>query len=260
MTAAHIKEIIEDSRKQCFCSKQLHFNSEHFENYIFEDINFENIIFSNCVFKDCTFKKCYFYNINFLNTRFTDCKFNIHDSVDTSFINCSLLRISFSARSLTRWHFYSSELARVNFAVDKFYYPTFVYCMIGEIFGLPYIPMACPEEGSFIGYKIANVYPIPRDHKFLEERCIVKLRIPEDAKRSSNVSRNCRCNKAEVLDIVSIDNSRHYDTAFSMFDHHFCYTVGKTVEVKDFNENRWSTYTAGIHFFMNKQEAIDYIN
>lgn len=257
MTAAHIKEIIEDSRKQCFY-KQVYFNNEVFKDCTFENMDFENIIFSNCIFKNCIFKDCCFHDTVFLYIEFTDCKFDIDDSRDTSFTTCRLLRTSFSARSLTRWHFYGSDLGNIDFTVSKFHYPSFVYCSIEGVSGLPNIPMACPEEGSFIAYKIARLCRTPSNHKFWEESCIVKLRIPEDAKRSSGISRKCRCNKAQVLDIVSIDNGKHYDTAFSMFDSNFSYTIGETVEVEDFDENRWNTCAAGIHFFMSKQEAIDY--
>ena len=45
--------------------------------------------------------------------------------------------------------------------------------------------LACPEEGSFIGYKKAN-------------RCIIKLLILEDSKRSSATTSKCRCDKAKV--------------------------------------------------------------
>ena len=58
-----------------------------------------------------------------------------------------------------------------------------------------YIAMQCPEEGSYIGFKkcCGNL--------------IVKLRIPEDAVRSSATSRKCRASKAEVLSITHIDGS-----------------------------------------------------
>ena len=36
------------------------------------------------------------------------------------------------------------------------------------------------------------------------------------------------------------------------------YEVDKTVEVTDFSEDRQSECAKGIHFFINRQEAIDY--
>ena len=105
--------------------------------------------------------------------------------------------------------------------------------------------LQCPEEGSFIGYKKA-------DNK------IVKLLITEDAKRSSATTRKCRCNKAKVLSITSIDGKEEYTKVVSNYDSDFIYEVGKIVEVKDFDENRWNECSNGIHFFITRDEAVMY--
>ena len=111
---------------------------------------------------------------------------------------------------------------------------------------VPYIPMVCPEEGDFIGWKKAG-------------NKIVKLRIPEDALRSSATTRKCRCNKAEVIEIYNIDGTIADERIVnSNYDSSFTYEVGKTVEVQDFDTNRWKRCTRGIHFFINQQEAINY--
>ena len=111
---------------------------------------------------------------------------------------------------------------------------------------VPYIPMVCPEEGDFIGWKRAGDK-------------IVKLRIPEDALRSSSTTRKCRCNKAEVIEIYNIDGTIADERIVkSSYDSSFTYEVGKTVEVQDFDTNRWEECTRGIHFFINRQEAVDY--
>ena len=111
---------------------------------------------------------------------------------------------------------------------------------------VPYIPMVCPEEGVFIGWKKAGGK-------------IVKLRIPEDALRSSATTRKCRCNKAEVIEIYNIDGTIADErTVNSNYASSFTYEVGKTVEVQDFDTNRWEECAKGIHFFINRQEAINY--
>ena len=115
---------------------------------------------------------------------------------------------------------------------------------------VPYIPMVCPEEGDFTGWKKAE------GHK---DKVIVKLRIPSDAKRSSATTRKCRCSKAEVIAIYNLDGTEAGETTcHSDYDNSFIYEVGKTVEVTNFNEDRWSECAKGIHFFINKQEAINY--
>lgn len=114
-----------------------------------------------------------------------------------------------------------------------------------------FFALQCPEEGSFIGYKKAE----NTDGKPV----IVKLQITEDAKRSSATSRKCRCNKAKVLSITSIEGETEYDSA-SCLDLHenFIYKVGETVEATDFDEDRWNECSTGIHFFITRDEAVQY--
>ena len=115
---------------------------------------------------------------------------------------------------------------------------------------VPYIPMVCPEEGDFIGWKKAEGN---------KDKVIVKLRIPSDAKRSSATTRQCRCSKAEVIAIYNLDGTEEGETTcHSDYDNSFIYEVGKTVEVTDFSEDRWNECAKGIHFFINRQEAINY--
>lgn len=111
---------------------------------------------------------------------------------------------------------------------------------------IPFIPFACPDTGSFIAYKKARGY-------------IVKLEIPADAKRLSATSRKCRCDKAAVLEIQNLDGTpANIAKIRSYYSHYFIYEVGKTVSVGNFNEDRWNECSTGIHFFINRQEAVEY--
>ena len=105
--------------------------------------------------------------------------------------------------------------------------------------------LACPEKGSFIGYKKAN-------------GCIVKLLIPSDAKRSSATSVKCRCNKAKVLEIRDVKTRNKVKEIRSDYDNNFIYRVGEIVSVDDFDDDRWNECATGIHFFMNRDNAIKY--
>ena len=109
-----------------------------------------------------------------------------------------------------------------------------------------FIPMACPREGSFIGYK-----------KCRDER-IVQLEVPEDARRSSAYGKKCRCDRAKVLGIWTLDGEET-EYAVSIFDPDFVYYKGKAVEVQNFNKNRFNECAVGIHFFMTRKEAEDYV-
>ena len=120
---------------------------------------------------------------------------------------------------------------------------------------VPFIPMACPDTGSFTGWKkgLAEC----KDSVRLCE-VIIELEIPEDARRSSATTNKCRCNKAVVKSIRSLDGSESFDIAFSRYDNNFIYKVGGTVLVDNFDEDRFNECAPGIHFFINRQEAVDY--
>ena len=109
-------------------------------------------------------------------------------------------------------------------------------------------PLTCPEKGSFIGFKkVRGNY-------------IVELEILADAMRSSATGRKCRCSKAKVVSITNPDGSNaEVTSARSGWDPNFIYSVGEVVEVKDFDTNRWNECAPGIHFFIARQEAIDYV-
>jgi uncharacterized protein YjbI with pentapeptide repeats len=110
-----------------------------------------------------------------------------------------------------------------------------------------FLLLQCPIEGSFIGWKKCDGY-------------IVKLKICEDAERSSSTSLKCRCSKAEVLEIQNLDGSVADITEIcSNYDKNFIYKVGETIEVKDFDKCRWNKCSTGIHFFIDRNMAVIYI-
>jgi hypothetical protein len=110
---------------------------------------------------------------------------------------------------------------------------------------IPFIPLACPSDGAFIGWKKVN-------------KCIVKLLIPEDAKRSSATTNKCRCDKAKVLEITSMETNEHLDEITNREYAPCVYKVGEMVYPDSFDDDRWNECSHGIHFFINKQEAVEY--
>ena len=111
---------------------------------------------------------------------------------------------------------------------------------------IPFIPMVCPEIGSYIAFKKADEH-------------IVVLEILEDAFRSSATTRKCRASKARVLRIENLNGSvSDIQEVHSYYDPTFIYKVGETVEVEAFDTNRWDECSTGIHHFMSRQEAVDY--
>ena len=128
-----------------------------------------------------------------------------------------------------------------------------------DLYGASYIedaknlfyPIACPESGSFIGWKKARI-------KDNGGECIVKLEICEDAMRSSATGRKCRCSKATVLEVQDIDGNVLEKAAVSNRNENFHYVPGSVVSVSDFDENRWNECSTGIHFYITREEAVRY--
>ena len=104
----------------------------------------------------------------------------------------------------------------------------------------------CPTEGAFIAWKKADGF-------------IVKLRVTENAKRSSATTLKCRCSEAEVLDIQNIDGtSAGIKEVKSNQDSSFVYKIGEMARVTDFDEDRFNECSKGIHFFISRESAVQY--
>ena len=111
---------------------------------------------------------------------------------------------------------------------------------------IPYIPLECPSDGAFIGWKKIN-------------KILIKLEIPEDARRSSATTKKCRCDKAKVLGFYDLNSTELNIDKIINTNYATCeYRKGEMVYPDSFDEDRWNECSHGIHFFINKQDAINY--
>ena len=151
-------------------------------------------------------------------------------------MKANLSRADLSGANLSRANLFKANLFKANLSGAD----------LSGAENVPFIPMACPDTGSFIGFKKASGH-------------IVMLGIPEDARRLSATGRKCRCDKAIVICIEEMGGTTSDLTEVaSDRDSSFVYKVGKMVSVPDFCEDRWQECSAGIHFFINRQEAVNY--
>ena len=108
-----------------------------------------------------------------------------------------------------------------------------------------FIPLACPSDGEFTAWKkVCN--------------CLVELYIPDTARRSSATTNKCRCDKAKVISITDLRTGESVEKVTNNKYAPTIYEVGCWVTPDSFDENRWNECSHGIHFFINKQEAINY--
>jgi len=96
-----------------------------------------------------------------------------------------------------------------------------------------------PKEGSFIAFKKVDTG-------------VIKIQIPEDAKRTSTlVSRKCRASHVLVLE-GSGNSPTHTMSALE-------YKEGEIVVADNYDDDIRVECTNGIHFFMTRKEAEDWI-
>ena len=192
-------------------------------NSILKYINMNNSDLSNSHITNCDFRSSFLTNANISNSDLSYSDFYNADLYKADLQNCSLGSVNFYSANL-----FNTNLngAKTDSRTDHFY-------------------SKCPTEGSFIGFKKAG-------------DCIIKLKITEDAKRSNATTNKCRCSKAKVLNIENIISGEKIQEIQSDFDIDFIYKVGEIVEEKSFDNNRWVECSSGIHFFITKDEAINY--
>ena len=133
--------------------------------------------------------------------------------------------------------------ADLSYAVLR--YANLSYANLSNAKNAPHVRMACPTDGSFIGWKKVKGF-------------LIQLDIPSDAKRSSATSNKCRCDKAMVLSITNIENGESINKIDNDEYAHTEYVVGQVVFPDSWDENRFNECSHGIHFFIDKQDAIDY--
>ena len=115
---------------------------------------------------------------------------------------------------------------------------------------IPFIPTYLPE-GEFIGWKKLS--------KGLSNGIIVKLKILSDSKRSRACGDKCRCDKALVLEFQNIDGTPSNEKEYTSNVYAKCtYKVGEIVYADSWDDDRWNECSHGIHFFIDRQSAVNY--
>ena len=188
-------------------------------------------------FRGATLNDTYIFNSNFAHADFGD---------------ASLIGAYLSHSNLTKADFQGANLAWADlrncvFDDTDLRDCNFMYANLRGSKYVPYIPLQCPSDGAFVGWKEVN-------------NVLIKLEIPADAKRSSATTNKCRCDKAKVLGFYNTLGTEELNiTELVNNKYEECkYVKGEMVYPDFFDEDRWNECSHGIHFFVNKQDAINY--
>ena len=191
-----------------------------------------------------------------IKLQYVDLRYAILESVDLRGADLSyalLERANFQDANLQCVNFYGANLQCACFQNADLHNAWLLeadlrYADLRSARNIPDMPWTSivPECGSFIGWKNVGNY-------------IIKLKIPDNAKRSNANGRKCRCSEAEVLEIQNFDGTKAGIN--EIYNHNYYgtnYIIGKTVTPDSFDDNRWNECSHGIHFFITRQEAVDY--
>ena len=196
---------------------------------------------SDAYLKDAHFEHAYFYyadlscaNLSGANLR-EACLFGVNFR-SANLSGAYLSNAIINAAGMAFTNLSEADLSGVNlYGVD-----------LTDAKNIPYIPMNIPD-GELIGWKK------------LPNGLIVKLKILADSKRSRATSDKCRCDKALVLEFQNIDGSKSDITEYTSRQYAKCkYKVGEIVYSDSWDETRWNECSHGIHFFLDRQTAVDY--
>jgi hypothetical protein len=193
-----------------------------------------------------------------------------HPEIDFRYLNlvgsnlcyCDLRNIDLSYSNLCNTDLLGADCRGTKFtgcSTDR--RTSFEYAKFSGAIDVSFVPLSCPSDGEFIGWKRVQDY-------------LVKLKIPNDAKRSSATSRACRCDKALVLGIYNgfdgsevdfdelVVNARGlvWGCFFHQITSPITYKVGEMVYADSFDDNRWNECSHGIHFFVDYEAARMYID
>lgn len=227
-----------------------------FESREFKDIEFNTCEFIMCdmsymMFNNCEFTRPNFSYTNLCNSTFVCCNFSCGFF---DFVNLNIVKFAYTEFfyfRLFNLSFNSSVFSDCKFDIDcqencDFSKAVFVETNLN-------ISSHVPDTGSFIGWKKAKI-----NQGVYDEYYIVKLRIPEDARRSNAGNDKCRADKAYVEDIQDLAGNSVDKVVESMWDSKFKYQKWQIVTEPNFCENRFEECAKGIHFFLNREDAVNF--
>ena len=219
--------------------------------------------------------------VNLSNAILNDAELDDADLGKAGLYGASLIRASLIGADLTGANFFCASLIEANLGSANLTDASLVAANLkdsnllganlkdAQLYGanltgatLNY-PIACPESGSFIGYKkvCMPVLWSDDDPMYHPVTYIIKLQIPAKAKRCSATSRKCRCEYAKVLSITYPDGTKVNCSGINhhAYGHNTLYKIGEIVRPDSFDENRWNECSNGIHFFITRKEAVNYL-
>ncbi len=181
--------------------------------------------------------------------RFINADFRYADLSSADFSSADFRYASFRYAN-----FRSADFSYTNFSSADFRYADFRYADLrstdfryADFSSADFSYKITPQDCKFIGWKSAS-------------NKILKLEIQDWKKVSGGlVGRKLRTNKVKVLEIQEINGKKSdLNEIKSDYDSNFIYKLGKIIEEKEYEHTDLEECKKGIHFFITREEAVDY--
>ena len=176
------------------------------------------------------FKECRATQANFSSTFACGSSFSAADLRGTNFAGADLHGSGFCGADMRGVNLEGAELGQARFLGTNIEAAAF-----RNVLGRP--ADVLPEAGAVEGWKKCA------------DGVLVRLVVPQDARRSYAFSRSCRAEFVTVLVVIGAD------LGVSLGDPDTTYTEGGTVYPQRFGPRWWEEDAAGIHFFTSRAEA-----
>ena len=213
------------------------------KHYSLDSVNFKNVDLSYADLSYSIFYRCDFSNAKLIHT---DLSMTVLSSNNLSYADLSYAKLNKTI--IVNGYLENLYLNNADLTYANLEHANLNGVVLDNVKGLN---NQCPKEGSFIAWK--------KCYSSIVGPVIVKLEIPADAKRSSSTGIKCRCDKAKVLEIQNLDGTKvDINEVRSYFDKYFKYRIRGMRRILDFDERYWIECARGIHFFMNREDAVKF--
>ena len=231
----------------------------------FDNITILRCDFTSCYFEECAFKQTTFeYRVSFFGNTFAQCVFDLKEVFSSfSYYNIFTSNKFYHGREMAKIFTANNRYDITLICYENAFYDENFHTMNDKILER-YVPVYCPKEGSFIAYKVVRTV---KDDTIKSKKYLIKLLIPEDAQRTSGYFSDGKCRASKVIPLeIRGEDGKKYDSAINNLPFYslasvkdpIVYRVNTIVEADAYDGHRSITCTNGIHFFLDRQTAMDF--
>ena len=188
------------------------------------------------------------YNVVFKGLSFRELS---HLTLPFYFEDCCFAYAGLTGADLTEARFYNCNFYKARLEKAKGFNPE-----VSLNSGVDNLPQGV----DLIGYK--KVFDVGRG-EIHAKSCILKVKIPEWAKRSKSTGSKCRASAAISLALFDLTGAEITNLDGCKIESYYRsgmpeYLIGEVYYPDDWDDNRWNECSNGVHFFMNFEEAKNY--